>query len=82
MESASERHTVPKGKGGDAMHTYSHCINLYGMRRLKTYKFLQEFKVRGEHVGFMKMVIFVCNLKKMVFQFERVGTTLKAKVNG
>lgn len=26
------RDTVPKGKGGDAMHTYSHCINLYGMR--------------------------------------------------
>ena len=38
--------------------------------------------MRGEHVGFMKVVVFVWNLKKMVFQFERVVNTLKAKVSG
>lgn len=29
------RDTVPKGKGGDAMHTYSHCISLYGTRAIE-----------------------------------------------
>lgn len=48
---------------------------------LKTYKFLYEFKVREEHVGFMKVVVFVWNFKKMVFQFERVVNILKAKVS-
>ena len=27
--------TVPKGKGGDAMHTYGHCISLYGTRDIE-----------------------------------------------
>lgn len=29
------RDTVPKGKGGDAMHTCGHCISPYGMRAIE-----------------------------------------------